>query len=219
MLVLATQKLVVLEAPKTGSLALRSALEPYSDPFWSQGSRHTGIVGYQKYHQRGLIIALGGVPQTVAVMREPLRRLQSWYRYRRREQVVATKISTRGVSFEEFVLGYLEATQPPFANVGRQDRFLGWDGRSAQVDHLFDYNRLELLTGFLSKRIGTEIELPQRNVSPEVDDTDYTVSDQTLARLLTDCEPEFSLYRLLRRTGHLKRNRRQAPAKNGQRVA
>ena len=219
MLVLAAQKLVVLEAPKTGSLALRAALLAFADPFWSQGSRHTGFVGYQRYHQRGLTIALGEAPRTVAVMREPLRRLQSWFRYRRRDQVDATRISTRDVSFEDFVRGYLEVRQPPFAKVGRQDRFLGWDGTAAQVDHLFDYNRLDLLTDFLSVRIGTPIELPQRNVSPEVDDTDYTLSDQTLTRLLTAAEPEFSLYSALRRKGHLKRKRNHPAAAKGQRVA
>lgn len=215
MLVLAAQKLVVLEAPKTGSLALRAALEPFADPFWSQGSRHTGFVGYQRYHHRALTIALGEAPKTIAVMREPLRRLQSWYRYRRRSQVSMSTVSTRGITFEEFVRGYLEPDQPAFASVGRQDRFLGWNGTSVQVDHVFDYNRLDLLTDFLSQRLGTETALPQRNVSAEADDADYTLSDETLARLLTQYETEFAIYAALRRKGHLKLKRQRPLAATG----
>lgn len=205
MLVLAKQKLVVFEAPKTGSLALRAAIEPFADQMWSQVGRHTGLAAYRRYHERGLTIAFGQAPETVAVMREPLRRLQSWYRYRLRSQVKHAAVSTRDVSFDDFVRAYLERDPPPYARVGRQDRFLGWDGNAVQVDHLFDYNQLDRLTGFLGKRLGQDVILPMRNVSPETDMTDYSLDDATLARLLEANDIEFTLYRDLRRKGYLRR--------------
>lgn len=205
MLVLAAQKLVVLEAPKTGSLALRAMLAPFIDPLWSQAQRHTGIGGYQRYHSNAMFIAFGSPAETVAVMREPLRRMQSWYRYRLRKQLLQTPNSTSDVSFEQFIEAYLQKNSPAFARVGRQDRFVGWDGQTLKVDHLFDYRQLDKLTKFLSKRIGQNLELPYRNVSPEADQTDYTLSDAVLARFLERNKAEFTLYSTLRKTGYLKR--------------
>jgi len=204
-LILGMQRLVVLETPKTGSLALRAMLAPYTLPISDTAARHTGQNGYLLKHAPSLVQGFGGPLQTVAVVRAPLERLQSWYRYRMRPKVAHLKVSTRGISFEDFVLAYLEGTNPEVANVGRQDRFVGWTGQIARVDHVFDYDRLYLLEAFFSKRLGETVVLPVRNMSPQDDAVDYSLSPTVLARYRAENAEEFALYKAVAAAGHLVR--------------
>jgi hypothetical protein len=206
LLILGSSRLVILEVPKTASLALRGMLEPFATPLLPKVPRHITAQSFLRRHKAGVVEALGGPVETVAVMREPLRRLQSWYRYRLRDQVAKTRISTRDVSFEQFITAYLNEAPPPFARIGRQDRFVGWNGVRMRVDHLFDYRRLDLLVDFLSERLGVAVDLPHKNASPEPEEETYLLSDEVLARLLKANEAEFSLYRQLRKQGWIERN-------------
>lgn len=199
------QRLVVLETPKTGSLALRAMLAPYTLPISDTAARHTGHNGYLLKYAAPLAQAFGGPLQTVAVVRAPLARLQSWYRYRMRPKVAHLKVSTRGISFEAFVLAYLDGTSPEVANVGRQDRFVGWTGHMARVDHLFDHDQLDLLEAFFSARLGERVVLPVRNMSPQSEVLDYSLSPAVLARYRAENAEEFALYKAVSAAGHLVR--------------
>lgn len=203
MLILAPQRLVILEVPKTASKALRKMLRPHSAPLLPKVPRHIGYIGFTRHHRKALEQSLGGAVETLAVVREPLRRMQSWYRYRLRDGVARTRISTRDVSFEQFMLAYLSDDPPVYANIGRQDRFIGWGGKAGRVDHLFDYNRLDLMTEFLGERIGQDLELPRANVSPEAEEMDFSLTEPTMARFLERNEAEFEMYRQVRRAGYL----------------
>lgn len=205
MLILGLQRLVVLETPKTGSLALRAMLAPYTLPVSDEAARHTGHNGYLLKHAAPLAQSFGGPLQTVAVVRAPLARMQSWYRYRMRPKVAHLKVSTRGISFEAFMLAYLDGKNPEVANVGRQDRFVGWTGRAARVDHVFDYDRLDLLEAFFSARTGDALALPVRNMSPLSDTVDYTLSDAVMARYRAENAEEFALHKAVAAQGHLRR--------------
>jgi hypothetical protein len=204
-LILGLQRLAVLETPKTGSLALRAMLAPYTLPMSDDFARHTGHYAYVQKHAAGLAEAFGGTLETVAVVRGPLQRMQSWYRYRLRPKVIGLPASTRGYSFEEFVLAYMDGTNPQMANVGRQDRFVGWSGDGAGVDHVFDYKQLELLEAFFSDRTGDALTLPVRNMSPLSDKVDYSLSDAVLARYRAQNAAEFALYDAVAAKGHWKR--------------
>jgi hypothetical protein len=204
-LILGLQRLVVLETPKTGSLALRAMLAPYTLPMSDDAARHTGHYGFVQHHAAALTEALGGRLETVAVVRGPLQRMQSWYRYRLRPKIKGLPASTRGYSFEEFMLAYLDGSKPQMANVGRQDRFVGWTGESAGVDHVFDYKQLGLLEAFFSQRTGAALAMPVRNMSPLSDGVDYTLSDAVLARYHAQNAEEFALYRAVAAQGHLQR--------------
>lgn len=205
MLILGLQRLVVLETPKTGSLALRAMLAPYTLPVSDDAARHTRHNGYLVHHAAPLAQAFGGAMETVAVVRDPLERMQSWYRYRMRPRVADLPVSTKGMTFEDFILAYLDRTIPAIAGLGRQDRFVGWTGQEAQVDHLFDYRRLDLLTAFFSARTGDDLELPLRNMSPLRADTDYSLSTAALARYHAENTAEFAMYAAVSATGHLQR--------------
>jgi hypothetical protein len=199
------QKLVVLEMPKTGSLALRAMLAPYTLPASDRAARHIGYDGFLRNHAPHLAAGFGITPQTVVVVRDPLERMQSWYRYRRRAKVKGLPASTHGISFETFICAYLDGINPEMSNVGRQDRFVGWNGRSARVDHVFDYAQLNVLKAFFSRRMGTTLTLPQRNKTPKGVEADYTLSKDALARFQEQNLAEIELYHAVAGAGHLMR--------------
>jgi hypothetical protein len=204
-LILGLQRLVVLETPKTGSLALRAMLAPYTLSASDEAARHTRYRGYLLHHAARLTEAFGGAIETVAVVRAPLDRMQSWYRYRMRPRVAHLPVSTRGMCFEDFISAYLDRTNREITDVGRQDRFVGWTGRAAGVDHVFDYNRLDLLEAFFSARTGDALELPVRNLSPLNGTINYGLSAALLARYQAENEQEFALYDAVAAKGHLVR--------------
>ncbi|QCO55139.1 sulfotransferase family protein [Pseudorhodobacter turbinis] len=205
MLILPVQEVVVLETPKTGSLALRAMLGPYTVPQSDKAPRHIGHDAFRRKFAPDLVMGLGRLPRTVAVVRAPLERMQSWYRYRRRPQLKGLPASTHGVSFDEFMLAYLEGTHPDMANVGRQDRFVGWDGGHARVDHLFDYAQLALLERFFSGLTGDILTLPEKNKTPKKVNADYALSPEVLARFEAENNEELAMYRAVAAAGHLMR--------------
>jgi hypothetical protein len=204
MLILANHGLVVLEVPKTGSLALRAMLAPYTAPQSDTAPRHTNHGRFLRNYG-ALLQGRGTPPQTVAVIRDPVERMQSWYRYRRRPRLRGLPASTHEVSFEDFIRAYLDGTHRQMANVGRQDRFVAWDGMRAGVDHVFDYARLPLLEAFFSSRIGAALTLPERNKTPAGVQADYTLTPATLAEFQTRNMEEIVLYHEVARSGYLQR--------------
>ena len=80
---------------------------------------------------------------TCALIRHPQDWLGSWYRYRQGAWLDGTPQSTKGLSFDQFVEGYLAEQQPAFAAVGAQARFLTHPKTGATVDHLFRYDAFE----------------------------------------------------------------------------
>ena len=88
------------------------------------GQKHVSAMGYRNrlskfFEQRGK-----HPMELVAVMREPVDWLGSWYRYRSRPQLDGKANSTRKISFDAFVDAWLSPDQPSFAQVGSQANFL-----------------------------------------------------------------------------------------------
>lgn len=200
MLVFWDQKLVFLATPKAGSTAVETALESLAELAVQRPPvlKHTPVYRYRRFLAPYLEKASGAEFTTVALMREPVSWLGSWYRFRSRDDVMDPKNSTRGISFDEFVLAYLERPQPAFADVGSQARFLtGTDGQA--VDRIFCYEDMGSFVDFLEDRLGCEIVLPRVNVSPEAE---TRLSPEVEERLRLRCAEEFDLYeRVLADTG------------------
>ncbi|WP_435259396.1 gamma-glutamyl kinase [Thioclava sp. FR2] len=188
--------LVYLANPKTATQALRAMLKPYAKGSPEETmNKHINAQAFDRRWREKAVRIAGGEVETFAVMREPMSHMSSWFRYRQREALRGHENSTYGMSFAEFVEGRLEEDQPPFARIGRQDKFLGFMGAAERpVTYVFDYDRLDLLMLFLSERLGADLAMPTRNVSPRPDDTDLTLPADLMARFREAHAGEFALY-------------------------
>ncbi|MEY8882572.1 gamma-glutamyl kinase [Donghicola sp. XS_ASV15] len=194
MLVFWKQNLAILSVPKTGTTALEAALSPHADIVISNPPelKHLPVYRYTRFMEKMFDKATGRTPETVAVVREPIDWLGSWYRYRQRPELQGRPNSTSDVAFDDFVLEYTKGKPAPFANVGSQARFLaGEEGRICGVTHLFRYNRLDKLYDFLQDRLGREITTERMNVSPA---GQLTLSAEVAEHLRRKCPQEFELY-------------------------
>jgi hypothetical protein len=170
MLVFSKARLVFLSVPKTGSTAYQAALAPHAamvvrDP---PELKHAPVFRYNRFFRPALEKFLGEGLDVLAVMREPLDWLGSWYRYRRRPEMAGHANSTQEVSFDDFVAAYLRGRKPPFANVGSQAKFLEPQRNGTRVTHLFRYEDQAGLHAFLEDRLQRRIETRAVNASPEM---------------------------------------------------
>lgn len=197
MLVFWKEKLVLLSVPKTGTTALEKALAPkaamvISDP---PELKHAPVYRYNRFFRPMFEKACNEENmQTVAVMREPVSWLSSWYRFRRRDFMKGRPNSTHDVTFDEFVEAYIRGNKPCFSNVGSQAKFLEPRPNGTRVTHLFRYEDQARLLSFLQERLNTQIELTRENVSPTMD---LRLSPRIESRLRQECRDEFELYESL----------------------
>ena len=192
MLVFWDQRLAFLATPKTGSTSIEVALGSLAAVVIQRPPilKHTTVHRYHRFLGPYLAAASGHEFEVCAMIREPRDWLGSWFRYRSREDVEATK-STVGMSFDAFVRGWCTDPQPEFAAVGSQARFLRARG-GLGVNHLFAYDRIDRFVDFLEERLGCEIVLPRINVSPAGDMELEAATERLLEATAPD---DFALYR------------------------
>ena len=117
MLVFWKARLVLLAVPKTGTSAYEAALGPHAsmsvlDP---PELKHAPVYRYNRFF-RPMFEKMGVEHmELMAVVREPVSWLGSWYRYRQRDFLDGKPTSTRGLSFEDFAAAYASGARPPFA--------------------------------------------------------------------------------------------------------
>lgn len=193
MLVFSTARLVFLSVPKTGSTAYEAALAPLAAMIVSAPPelKHAPMFRYNRFYRPALEKFISPDLDILAVMREPVSWLGSWYRYRQRDELAGQRTSTKNISFDEFVSAYIKGQQPPFANVGSQAKFLEPQTNGTRVTHLFRYEDQQGLLRFLEKRLNTTIETSRENTSPEMS---LELSEKTLARFRRKRPEEFELW-------------------------
>ncbi|RBI77215.1 gamma-glutamyl kinase [Roseovarius sp. TE539] len=194
MLVFSKAKLVFLSVPKTGTTAHEAALAPLASMVISDPPelKHAPVFRYNRFFRPALEKFLGPEIEVLAVMREPISWLGSWYRYRRRPYMKGRTNATHDISFEEFVLSYMKGRKPGFANVGSQAKFLEPQRNGTAVTHLFRYEDPDGLARFLSARLGRDLPGTERqNESPRMP---LDLSKATEARLRRKCGAEFDLW-------------------------
>lgn len=193
MLVFSTARLVFLSVPKTGTTAYEAALAPLAAMIVRAPPelKHAPMFRYNRFYRPALEKFVSDKLDILAVMREPVSWLGSWYRYRQRDELDGQRVSTKGVSFDEFVTDYLKGQQPPHANVGSQVKFLEPQANGTRVTHLFRYEDQDGLRRFLEERLDTKIETTRQNSSP---DMALELSEKTLARFRRKRPDEFALW-------------------------
>lgn len=197
MLVFWNARLVLLAVPKTGTTALEQALLPYADTaiLNPPQQKHCTVRRYRNQAQKFFEQRGQRKLELMAVVREPVSWLSSWYRYRARDEIRGTLNSTSEISFDDFVDAWLRDAPPAFAKVGRQSRFVSEEDGSLGVDHLFRHDQLDRAVTFLEGRVKAHLEIGRSNVSPPREVGLSTAMD---ARLRAEAPEEFSLWDSLR---------------------
>ena len=193
MLVFYDARLVLLSVPKTGTSAYQEALQTRADLAITNPPelKHAPLYRYNRWIRPMFARVCSAELDVAAVMREPVSWLGSWYRFRQRPFLDGKTTSTRGLSFDDFVRDYCKGQQPEHANVGSQAKFLEAQKNGCRVTHLFRYEDQPRLQQFLQDRLGVELTLQQRNVSPAMD---LTLSPEINALYRRKKPDEFALY-------------------------
>ena len=200
MLVFSKHKLVFLSIPKTGTTAYQAALSPHASMIITDPPelKHAPVFRYNRFFRPALEKFIGTDLHVIAVMREPIDWLGSWYRYRQRPFMSGKPGSTEGISFDTFVQAYCEGRQPPFANVGSQSKFLEAQRNGTCVTHVFRYEDQANLQEYLENRIGVSIETRRINTSRQAE---LDLTSGTMALLRRKYAPDFSLYASIKPDG------------------
>ncbi|WP_108388075.1 gamma-glutamyl kinase [Yoonia sediminilitoris] len=197
MLVFWKENLVLLAVPKTGSTAIEGALAPRASMVLRDPPqlKHAPCYRYKRFLRPFFIQAGGQTPELMAIVRNPIDWLGSWYRYRTRDDLIGHENSTRDVSFDDFVLEYCKGNPAPYANVGSQNKFLRINDGELGVEHLFRYEATDIWRGYLEDRLGMEITLKQKNVSPQMP---LALSPEVETRLRDKRAAEFEVWGMAR---------------------
>jgi len=174
--------------------------------------KHAPVFRYNRFFRPALEKFIGAPLDVLAVMREPVDWLGSWYRYRRRPFMQGQRKSTHDLSFDAFVDAYTRGEKPPFANVGSQAKFLEPQKNGTAVTHLFRYEDQTGLQQFLQDRLGIKMDICHENVSPPMA---IDLSEATHIKLRRKCPQEFELYDGIRQGGAYTPLQRDTPLPRG----
>lgn len=193
------EKIVFLAVPKTGTTAYQTALAPFADMVVNNPPelKHAPLYRYNRFFRPMFQKVSGAEMETLAVVREPISWLGSWYRYRQRSFMKGHQNATHDISFDDFVEAYLKGKPPGFANVGSQAKFLEPRPNGTAVTYLFRYENQSGLNLFLRERLGVDFHLKQENVSPKCE---FQLSPSIERRLRRKKAEEFSLWKQARAT-------------------
>lgn len=183
MLIFWKPRLAFLANSRVGSTSIEMALESMANLAVQRPDalRHTDLRQFRDHLAPWLSASAGARFETIAVVREPLDWLGSWYRDRRRARrepetglpegqgdapawrgFARLADSADGESFADFARAYLAmGDEAPC-----QRDFLTTP-QGARVDHLFRYDALDDLVAFLEDRLDCALTLPRLRQSPE----------------------------------------------------
>ncbi|MFT6676891.1 MAG: hypothetical protein ACJAVM_003097 [Sulfitobacter sp.] len=191
MLIFLRHHLAFLAVPKTGTTAVEMALRPKAEVVFARNRKHITAQRYMRKIGPFLKDTFGVFPEPLAVMRDPVDQIRSWYKYRTSERLNGSDLSTAEISFDDFVRAVIADDPPAFAQIGSQHAFLTDGAGQLQVDHLFAYDQQLKFRQFLSDRIGEPVQIKPKNISPEVPAPLGAEVAQMLRRARAD---EFALY-------------------------
>jgi hypothetical protein len=190
---------VFLSMPKTASTSIEEALRPIAQ-VWTGGEprmKHLTYRAFERFfqpwfqrngHRRDSY-------EVICMLREPISWLNSWWRYRSRQQLADPAHRdqfTGDVSFDEFASAYMRG-EPGFASVGRQANFIRGSHREIGMDRMFRFEELDLAVSYFESMLGYSITLEHLNVSPK---RSLELSPAVEDDLRVFLDPEFRLWEL-----------------------
>lgn len=199
MMIFWKERLAFLAVPKTGSTAIEAALAPHAAVTFARPPqfKHMTHKRFGRFIRPWLAMEGAEDIKVFAVMREPVSWLGSWYRYRARDALKGQPNSTQGISFDDFVLAYLqEEDRPDYAVLGSQAQQLSPKRNEPAVAHLFRYEEMHKVVDFLNDRFATRLELPTFNVSPKMA---ISLSPSVQRKLENKYPLDFSVYEAIGR--------------------
>lgn len=160
--------LIFFAVPKTGSVSIETAFAPHFDMVMSKNPnlKHMPVRTYEASLHNFVSRKVAKSPERIAVVREPLDWILSWWRYRMRPELEGKPNSTSGVTADEFILSYISDAPAPYADLGSQHTFLHNKAGDLGVDRLFRFDDLGALVAYLNKRLRVTVELEHLNASP-----------------------------------------------------
>ncbi|WP_370402089.1 hypothetical protein [Sulfitobacter sp. JB4-11] len=201
MLIFLPSRLAFLATPKTGTTAVETALKSQAEIIFRGSRKHTPAMRFRRKVVPFVENTFGVQLEGVAVMRDPVDQIASWFRYRSSDRLEGSPLSTAGLSFEQFVMEVIDDDPPPRAQIGSQFSFMTNGDGKVMVDHIFAYESQPAFRTFMADRLGKGLKFKAKNVSPPVR-TD--LSNQAEQRLRQARAAEFALYEAVVATkGHL----------------
>lgn len=189
---------VLLALPKTASTSLERTLAPYATEVVGSppGQKHLPARGF--VHTRAHDLAERGHPresyELVTMFREPIAWLESWWRYRARDD---SRQSTADLTLDEFARLYLAGDEDAPVPRGRPARFLHAEGAVA-VDRVLAVERPDVWQAWFSERVGAPLQFGRRNASVA---ERGELAEDTREALVAHFAPEYDVWRRLEATG------------------
>lgn len=178
-------KFVFLMNPKTGTTSFNKTLQKFSHVKVGGNSSFKHLTYAQYRDMFGDYFDRQGAEVFITV-REPLKVLQSWYRFRSDDKRYTrlhkkALVSTANMSFAEFVTEWAKPKPDRVARVSDGVRFcLTAQGDIPSEVSFYRYSDIDRLAARLSEKIKAPITLPRLNTSPEVDPQTYDLGDMPL---------------------------------------
>lgn len=193
MLIFWDQRLVFLATPKTGSTAVEVALESLASVSMQRPAalKHLPARDYRAHVAPLLRATSGGDFTTVALMRDPIDWLRSWYRFLQRDDFEDPEHAMRGRSFDTFAADFTAEPRPAHARIASQAEFLCDAHGLPLVDRIFRYEDMAAFVHFLEDQLDCALTLPRVNVPPAAD---VALSAENEALLRSAMAPDFALY-------------------------
>ncbi|SDE13582.1 Sulfotransferase family protein [Paracoccus isoporae] len=194
MLIFWEHRLVFLATPKAGSTAIETALEPLASLAVQRPPemKHADAARFHRHIHPWLREMTADHFTTVALMREPVEWLRSWYRFHLRD-AQEEDAAMPAEQFEGFARRYLDQPKSLTQGIGTQSAFL--TAAEAPVDRIFRYEQIDAFTRFLDEWLDCEISLPRINVPPSADVSLSPATETALRQALSE---DFALYDSLR---------------------
>lgn len=160
--------------PKCGSTSIEKAIRRHCDMSFG-GHPNLKHINAKAFHRHVVpLLRKAGLAdriETFCIIREPVERVFSWYRYQMRPALKnpghrSHSKYSGAVSFEEFVIDFMSGRKAArIAKIGRQSDFVSLADGSIGVDKIFRLEDMASVEKYLGEKIGSPVAIPHKNAS------------------------------------------------------